>query len=65
MSNDTRRFRRHPTHGHRSEPLVFETGDYTIPDPLADALLTPTNEVFVPSDFDDGEATTITRHRWR
>ena len=65
MSDDTRRFRRNPTLGHRSEPTVFETGDYTIPDPLADTLLTPTNEVFVPSDFDEGEATTITRHRWR
>ncbi len=64
MSHDTRRFSRRPHLRLRPEPPVFETGDYTIPDPL-DARLTPTDELFMPTDFDDGEPTTITRHRSR
>lgn len=65
MSTDTPRSRRRLPHlGMRSEPPLYESGDYTIPDPL-DALLTPTEELFMPTDFDDGEPTTITRHRRR
>jgi hypothetical protein len=64
MSNDTRPFRRRRIFGLRPEPPLFETGDYTIPDPL-DARLAAPDELLVTSDFDDGESTTITRHRVR
>lgn len=50
--------------GRRSEPLIYETGDYTIPDPL-DARLGPIDELFIGSDFDESEPTTLTRQRWQ
>jgi len=66
MSKDTRPFlRRRPLLGRlRPEPPLFETGDYTIPDPL-DARVTTPEELLVATDYDDGESTTITRHRVR
>jgi hypothetical protein len=65
MSNDTPPFRRRPLLGSlRPEPPLFETGDYTIPDPL-DARLTAPEEPLVATDYDDGESTTITRQRVR
>lgn len=60
MSNDPFRRRRRL----RPDPPLFESGDYTIPDPL-DPQVMPSEELQVGSDFDDGESTTITRHRVR
>ena len=64
MSHDPRRFPPLPYLGLRSEPSLFESGDYTSPDGL-DGPLSVVDDLFVPSDFDDGEPTTITRHGWR
>ena len=68
MSNDPRPvLRRRPLLGRlRPEPPLFETGDYTIPDPLDARVMLP-EELLVGTDYDydDGESTTITRHRVR
>ena len=64
--SESHRLRRLPRRGSRPEPPLFETGDYTIPDPPEPRmLLTPIEDVFMPSDYDDGESTTVTRDGWR
>lgn len=54
-----------PRLGSRPARAPHESGDYTIPDGLDARLSPPIDDVFVPTDFDDGETTTITRHRVR
>jgi hypothetical protein len=66
MSHQTNRFRRIPGFGVGTEPPLFESGDYTIPDPL-DGRLTPLDDLaMLPAgDFEDNESTTITRRGFR
>jgi hypothetical protein len=66
MSHQTNRFRRLPRFGVGTEPPMFESGDYTIPDPL-DSRLAPLDDLaMLPAgDFEDNESTTITRHGFR
>lgn len=65
MDHDTARFRR-PRLGVGTEPPLFETGEYTIPDPLESRLAPLDDLAMLPvGDFDDNEPTTITRFRWR
>lgn len=61
MSDHTHRLRRLRL-GSRPEPALHETGDYTIPDPV-DPRLIAGDDAFRSTDFDEGESTTITRHR--
>jgi hypothetical protein len=66
MSHQTNRFRRVPRFGAGTEPPLFETGDYTIPDPLESRLAPLDDLALLPvGDFEDNESTTITRHRLR
>ena len=61
MSDYVHRLRRRPR-ASRPESPFHESGDYTIPEPL-DARMTSGDDAFMSTDFDDGESTTITRHR--
>ena len=62
MSDFMHPLRRRPRLGSRPEPPLHESGDYTIPDPL-DARVISGDDAFMSTDFDEGETTTITRHR--
>jgi hypothetical protein len=60
MNRETRLHR--PPFGIRPEPTAYETGDYTLPEPV-DARFAAPDDPLVATDFEDGETTTITRHR--
>lgn len=64
MSHHEHRFRRVPRFGAGTEPPLGETGDYTIPDPLDHRLIVDDLALLPAGDFDDGEPTTVTGHRW-
>jgi hypothetical protein len=68
MTYDPLRFRRISRFGVGTEPPLQETGEYTIPEDRFQAQVAPIDDLALqpaPSDYDETESTTITRHRWR
>ncbi len=66
MSHETNRFPRLARFSIGTDPPLFETDEYTVPDPLESCLAPLDDLAMLPvGDFEDNESTTITRHRIR